>query len=270
MLARLALALALLGAPSQPPLGGSFDFVAHALSEDGAKCAASPAARTYLTQTVPQAFASAWSQRAHADGASDFSAEVKFVLEPGARASRIEIGSAVPRAAGAEVLAGFQAVALPPFPEGAACLASQPYKLEITYRPAASWEGGARGQDQAPQPDANVPDRADFDRLLRRDLTAYFVHEPARGRSLEYELLRDSPGPSGGVSPTFYVWVRISGGDAPLQEGVARVEAVERTRFQVTRFVPADKIRADPDSIYRVFPAPVCARIAAKLRQAAR
>jgi hypothetical protein len=115
-----------------------------------------------------------------------------------------------------------------------------------------------------------VPERADFDRLLRRDLTAYFVHEPAPGRSLEYEPLRDSPGPSDAVSPTLYVWVRISGGDAPAQEGVARVDGLERTRLQVTRFVPADKIRADPDSINRVFPAPVCARIAAKLRQAAR
>src|SRR5262245_9393829 len=113
MVVRLGMALALLGAPAQQ---GSFEYVAHALSEAANTCAASPGARTYLSQTIPHAFESAWSHQPRASGGSDFTVELRFSLDAGAKPTHVELGTAAPRAAGVEVLTAFQSAVLPPLP----------------------------------------------------------------------------------------------------------------------------------------------------------
>jgi hypothetical protein len=251
------LGLALLFAGGVP--GDRLEFVPHALSQSAIDCAHKPAVRDYMTATLPRAFQSSWARLGHTGESTYFSAKVRFTLDAHAMPTQIELDGAQPLEAGDDVVAAFRAVgSFPPFPAGAECIASQPFGLEV--------ERDALEAARASHVDANVPDRADFDRLLQRDLAAYFVREPAQGRRLEYELLRDGSTQSGTALPKFYAWVRVSGGGAPVEEGAVRVAAVERTHFEVTQFVPADRIRADPDAIYRVFPAPVCARILLKLK----
>jgi hypothetical protein len=65
----------------------------------------------------------------------------------------------------------------------------------------------------------------------------------------------------------FYLWVQIAGGKSPQDRGAVRLKAIDKKRFEVTDFVPEDMIRSDPAGIYRVFPAPVCERIKAKVTQ---
>jgi len=97
---------------------------------------------------------------------------------------------------------------------------------------------------------ANVPPAADFDRLLKRDLKAHF-----NGLTVQYELLRDRPTQSGTAYPKYYLWVRSIEGGKVVLEGAARLAAIERTRFEVTSFLAAEKIRSSPSEIDRIFPA---------------
>jgi len=111
-----------------------------------------------------------------------------------------------------------------------------------------------------------VPDSADFEKVLRRDLAAYFA--TARKKKdvpVEYEPLRRGPTQSGVSYPKFYLWVRVSGGKTPKDRGAVRIEAIEKKRFAVTDFVPEETIRADPNGIYQVFPAQVCETIKGKV-----
>jgi hypothetical protein len=63
----------------------------------------------------------------------------------------------------------------------------------------------------------------------------------------------------------FYVWVRVFEGQEILEQGAARLAAIERREFQVTHFFSEQAIRADPASIYRVFPASECKKIETRL-----
>ncbi len=103
--------------------------------------------------------------------------------------------------------------------------------------------------------DGNVPEKKDFDRFLRRDLTAYF-QEGTKGRvRVEYELLRKEPTQSGVAFPKFYLWVKAFQGKKLLVEGAARVAAVEKKRFDVVNFREKAEIQKDPDAVAKVFPA---------------
>lgn len=134
---------------------------------------------------------------------------------------------------------------------------------------AASADAGTPSsfQDiQRSQIDANVPDSADFDKFLRRDLGEYFsAIRKAKQVSVEYEPLRRGPTQSGVSYPKFYLWVRIAGGKNPEDRGAVRVAAMEKKRFEVTDFLSEEAIRKDPSGIYRVFPVPVCETIKAKV-----
>lgn len=112
--------------------------------------------------------------------------------------------------------------------------------------------------------DANVPAAEDFDKFMRRDLAGYFA-ATFKDLPVHYELLRDGPTQSGVSYPKFYLWVTIGGGKSPQQRGAVRLAAIERKRFEVSDFISEDEVKKDPTGIYRVFPAPVCEKINAKM-----
>jgi hypothetical protein len=120
---------------------------------------------------------------------------------------------------------------------------------------------------QASHIEANAPAREDFERLLKRELTAYFLPTPSEGADVEYEFLRDAPTQSGVSYPKYYLWVRVNAGGSVQQEGAVRVAAIGRDRFEVTDFLTRDQISSTPSQIYQVFPAPVCDRIEERIRK---
>lgn len=98
-----------------------------------------------------------------------------------------------------------------------------------------------------------APPSRQFDADLRRDLRSYF-----QGAAVAYELLRDEPLQSGIAHPKYYAWVRATAPDGAIREGAVRVSAVDRTHFEVMDFITADAIRANPDAVEQIFPAPLC------------
>jgi hypothetical protein len=116
--------------------------------------------------------------------------------------------------------------------------------------------------------DANVPDSADFEKFLRRDLADYFsTARKKKGVQVEHEPLRKGPTQSGVSYPKFYLWIRIGGGKNPQDRGAVRLAAIEKKRFEVTDFISEEAIRKDPKGIYGIFPAQVCETIRGKMIQ---
>lgn len=116
--------------------------------------------------------------------------------------------------------------------------------------------------------DANVPAGADFDRIMRRDLEAYFAGTSARPiAALDYQLLRDGPTQSGLAYPKYYVWVVVQHGADSVQEGAVRLQAMDRERFEVTHFLSRDEIASNRSGLRSVFPEPVCVRIEEMMRR---
>ena len=111
--------------------------------------------------------------------------------------------------------------------------------------------------------DGNVPQGAEFDAILRRDLRSYFAGALGKDVVVEYELLRHGPTQSGVSFPKFYFWVRARSA-AGERSGAARVAAVQRTSFEVTDFVARDEAIARPDRLRTIFPASVAERIDAR------
>ena len=111
---------------------------------------------------------------------------------------------------------------------------------------------------------ANVPSTNDFRPFLIRDLTAYL--KPTHGDKLtvDYELLRDGPTPSGVSYPKFYLWLRATNAEKTVIEGAVRVAAVDKKRFDVTDFVPRSEIVSHPDSLTRIFPQALIEKIHTK------
>lgn len=112
----------------------------------------------------------------------------------------------------------------------------------------------------------NVPPKEDFDRVLRRDLTAYFCSAQSSDCTVQYEMLRNGPTQSGIAFPKFYVWVRVSDSNAVVQQGAARLAAIERERFEVTDFVGRAEIDRDPTQLQMIFPAALVSTIEAKAK----
>jgi hypothetical protein len=81
--------------------------------------------------------------------------------------------------------------------------------------------------------DANIPSDADFDRILRRDSSAYFVLRIGAVRDVEYELLRHGP----------------------TQSGAVRIAAIDRTHFEITDFLSSEEIQRNSEGISNTFPA---------------
>lgn len=103
--------------------------------------------------------------------------------------------------------------------------------------------------------EANVPDESEFSRFLERDLNAYFASRGVSDPAIQFELLRQGPTQSGIAYPKFYLWVQVSSGRDQLTAGAVRVAAVQREHFQITDWLTAEEIRADPHRLGSIFPA---------------
>jgi hypothetical protein len=114
--------------------------------------------------------------------------------------------------------------------------------------------------------DAQIPPKADFDRLMLRDLTAYFTKPGGAPDTVSYELLRKGPTLAGVSSPKYYAWVTVGDPKAPTTRGAVRLKAVDRERFEVMEFFPVDQIRSNPAALESVFPRTVIERIDEKAR----
>ena len=123
----------------------------------------------------------------------------------------------------------------------------------------------AMRQIQRSHIEANVPADSDFERFLQRDLDKYFKATRTKPFTLTYEFLRKGATQSGVSYPKFYLWVQMSEEGKVVEQGAVRVAAVEKKEFQITDFARVAAIRADPASIYKVFPALVCETIKQRL-----
>lgn len=110
---------------------------------------------------------------------------------------------------------------------------------------------------------ANVPQAADFDAILQRDLRSYFAGALGEDVVVEYELLRQGPTQSGVSFPKFYIWVRARSATGE-RSGAARVAAINKTYFEVTDYVARDEALARPDRLRTIFPASVAEKIDAR------
>lgn len=103
--------------------------------------------------------------------------------------------------------------------------------------------------------EANVPEDAAFARLLQRDLDAFFAGRGFGGAAVSFDLLRAGATQSGVAYPKYYLWVRVRASDGRSTSGAVRVAAIDRRRFDVTDFLSASEIKADPGIVRSVFPA---------------
>lgn len=104
--------------------------------------------------------------------------------------------------------------------------------------------------------EANVPRASEFDALLQRDLVAFFRQNGfSNTDQVEVRLLRDAPTQSGVAYPKYYAWVVATANAKPLQQGVVRLEAINRARFEVTDFVSQSQIKSGSVELERIFPA---------------
>jgi hypothetical protein len=114
--------------------------------------------------------------------------------------------------------------------------------------------------------DAQIPPKADFDRLMLRDLTAYFSKGGGTPGTVQYELLRKGPTLAGVSSPKYYAWVTVGDPKTPKTRGAVRLKAVDGDRFEVMEFFTVDQIRSNPTALESVFPKTVIESIDEKAR----
>jgi hypothetical protein len=113
--------------------------------------------------------------------------------------------------------------------------------------------------------EANVPDKADFDIFMRRDLVKYFKETTGKQFKVDYELLREKPFQAGKkypmAYPLFYVWIGLYENDKLVDKGAARVRAIEKKRFEVVTFADKKRIERDTYDAIAFFPIDVSAMI---------
>jgi|EndMetStandDraft_4_1072995.scaffolds.fasta_scaffold67745_3 hypothetical protein len=114
----------------------------------------------------------------------------------------------------------------------------------------------AQSELQRTHIEANVPPEDEFEPLLQRDLLSFFrqAHGPTV-TAIEVQPLRLGPTQSGVSYPKFYLWVKAMAGSSVQQAGAVRVAAIQRTRFEVTDFLPVESIKKRPEEVGQVFPA---------------
>jgi hypothetical protein len=76
--------------------------------------------------------------------------------------------------------------------------------------------------------EANVPDSADFEKFLQRDLESYFAKARKKSVAVKYEPLRNGPTQSGVGYPKLYLWVQVAGSKSPQDRGAIRLEAIDK------------------------------------------
>ena len=116
--------------------------------------------------------------------------------------------------------------------------------------------------------DANVPDKKDFEAILKRDLTKYVTDPRDKGITVNIELLRDPQTQVGVAFPKFYCWIEKR--DAKgliIEEAAARIAAINKMHFDVIQYFDRKRLVAEPDLIVGVFPEDVCEKIRKKLKR---
>jgi hypothetical protein len=116
--------------------------------------------------------------------------------------------------------------------------------------------------------DANVPDRKDFDAILKRDITAYMTDKGDKEITVTVELLRDVPTQAGVALPKFYIWIeKRDAKGAVMEEAAARIAAINRDHFDVVQYYNKSRILKEPDLVSKVFPADVYEKILVKVKK---
>lgn len=113
---------------------------------------------------------------------------------------------------------------------------------------------------------ANVPETADFNKFMERDLKAYFAKQTGQAVQIRFELLREAPTQTGVAYPKFYLWVIHTNKNKSAQEGAVRVAAIEKQRFEVIDYMSASEIKKNSDAVYRVFPRLIAVKILEKVK----
>jgi hypothetical protein len=116
--------------------------------------------------------------------------------------------------------------------------------------------------------DAQIPPKADFDRLMSRDLSAYFTKSGEPPAKVSYEMFRKGPTLAGVSSPKYYAWVTVGDSKTSPVSGAVRLKAVDGQRFEVMEFFTVDQIRSNHTALERVFPKSVIADIDEKVSDA--
>lgn len=114
----------------------------------------------------------------------------------------------------------------------------------------------AQSPIQASHIEANVPAPEAFEPLLRRDLVAFFKTSVAPSVSrVEFKLLRSAPTQTGVAYPKYYLWVTAYDDSRLIVRGAARIEAIERQRFEVLQFLTQAQVQSAPAEVSNIFPA---------------
>jgi len=118
--------------------------------------------------------------------------------------------------------------------------------------------------------DANVPEQAHFDEYLRRDLTAYFTAVDSSVTDVKYDLLRKAPTQVGVGFPKYYAWIAIHSERSGLEQGVVRLAAEDRAKFEVTTFLTSNEVLSRPQRVLDQFPPALNGEILRRARNASR
>jgi hypothetical protein len=109
--------------------------------------------------------------------------------------------------------------------------------------------------------EGNAPPPSKFDKILKRDLTAYFQELKGKGITVKYQYLRKGATQSGVSYPKYYLWVSVYKHKKVIDAGAVRVAAIDQTEFEITDYLSKAQIRKNPKQIDSVFPQPVCVKI---------
>jgi hypothetical protein len=120
---------------------------------------------------------------------------------------------------------------------------------------------------QASHIEGNVPDEKEFDAILKRDLEKYFSDPGKRKIQVSYELFRRTPTQTGVAYPKFYLWVTISINGKPVEEGAARVAAIDKKEFEVINYLKKEDIKRNSAAVHQTFPQALCEKILEKARE---
>ncbi|MGE5558194.1 MAG: hypothetical protein ACM3WV_06215 [Bacillota bacterium] len=110
---------------------------------------------------------------------------------------------------------------------------------------------------------SNVPDKDDFDKILKRDLKSYFDLIYKQDVKVEYENLL-GPVQVGIAYPKFYLWVIVYSKDKKIEEGSVYCAAIEKTKFEVRKYRSKEELKKDENILDSIFYEQVSKKIKGK------
>lgn len=87
-----------------------------------------------------------------------------------------------------------------------------------------------------------------FMAALGRDVTEYCRTTYGQSAQVEYRLLCRNPNSYDGPRHKYYVWIKVQDGDKILCQGLAKVGAISKTRFQIENVVSSKALLEEPAS----------------------